>query len=309
MEPSPLRVANRFVLKEAAAQVVAGPLTRQARRNKGASKVRRELTADVLAAFGEAAVDAPGLRVAGAVDRMKTLYQAFQTAPRKWEEFKKMLGLKSESFMQLARELPGKIKRMFGDAQKWLSGAGEHLKQKIPLLRLYLDVGVKMPGVGDWIKNLLPHMPEPVQKAVAAISAKARSFAEWLDELFKKHRVLKPAAALLSAAIFGFVWWNVMELSWDIPEIIRGFLGGYSFVELLHSLPESGVGFLLKLMFPGIPGGMLWNILLPLTILMRLAWLMHKDYIEWSPGKSLVVHWGRLGIQPPPDRVPATINL
>ena len=145
--------------------------------------------------------------------------------------------------------------------------------------------------------SLFPSLPPSVQRALSAIGTKARSLAEWVDILIKQHRVLKPAGSLISGGIFGFIWWNVAELSWDIPQIIRGFLGGYSFVELLHSLPESAIGFVVALMFPGLPGGLVWNILLPATVALRLSWMIRKKYIKVE-GRSLEMNWSSLGIDP-----------
>lgn len=307
--PSAIRVANRWLAYEAAVGVVSTPLPRQARRDKAAAQVRREMTAEVLAAFGEAVVDDPHLKVANLSRKLKQLWQAFQSAPQQWEQFKSMLGVKATNFLGVARELPSKIKGMFREATKYLAKVGKLLHDKIPLLRLYLDVGVRLPSVGDWLKQAVQHMPEPIQKGIQAISTKANSLARWIDELVRKYPVVKPASMVVSAAVFAIIWFNVVEISWDIPEILRGFLGGYSFVELLHSLPESAVGFLLGMMFPGIPGGLLWNAILPITIALRLAWLIHKQYIEYSPGKELIIHWDRLGIEPPPSAVPAKVTI
>jgi len=267
------------------------------------------MTAEVLAAFAEAAVGTHDHRVAASISqRLKQLWDVFQKAPEKWEAFKKMLGVKATSWLGVARELPGKIKQMFSEGKKWLAGAGQTLANKIPLLRLYFDVGVKLPSVGDWMAKALTHMPEPVQKAVRAISSKVKSLAAWIDELTKKHRVLRAAGVLTSAAVFALIWFNVTEISWDIPEILRGFLGGYSFVELVHSLPESALGFILGLMFPGLPGGLVWNVILPITVAMRLAWLIQQGAIEWKPGRELLVHWEKLGMTPP-EGIPSQLKL
>jgi hypothetical protein len=275
-------------------------------KKAGTDSVRRELTAEVLASFGDAVIGGP-VRTASLTTRLKQLWDMFQSAPQKWEEFKKLLGVKATSWVGAARELPGKIRSLIADGKKWLAKAGELLVKKVPLLRLYFDIGLKFPNVGDWMQKALAKMPEPIQRAVAAVASRARSLAEWLDSLVKKHPVLRAAGVVTSAAVFALIWFNVTELSWDLPEILRGFLGGYSFVELLHSLPESGVGFLISLLFPGIPGGLVWNALLPITIALRIAWLVQQGTVEWRPGKELVVNWKALGIEPPrevPERIP-----
>jgi len=292
----PQRVAFRYAALQAAREITSHP---GRIRTAGADGVRRELTAEVLAAFADAVEVRPGHRVAVNLSRrMKQLWDMFQQAPGKWEQFKAMLNVKATSWIGVARELPGKIKRMFADGKKWLEKAGSTLVSKIPLLRLYLDVG-KLPGVGDWMKSALSYLPEPIQKAVSAITARANSLASWIDQLLKKHRVLAATGTAVSAALFAYIWFNVTEISWDVPEILRGFLGGYSFVELLHSLPESGLGLLLGLMFPGIPGGLVWNAILPITVALRIAYMVQRDYIEWAPGKELVLRWDKMGIEPP----------
>lgn len=270
-------------------------------KKAGTDSVRREMTAEVLAAFGDALVGDPRVRTASLTSRLKQLWDMFQSAPSKWEEFKRLLRVKATSWIGVARELPGKIRSMVAEGKKWLEKAGDTLIQKVPLLRLYFDVGLKFPSVGDWMDRALTKMPEPIQRAVSAIATRARSLAEWIDSLTKKHPVLRAAGAVTSAAVFAVIWLNVTELSWDIPEILRGFLGGYSFVELLRSLPESGVGLIISLLFPGIPGGLVWNAILPITLALRLAWLIQQGTIEWRPGKELAVNWKALGMEPPPD--------
>ena len=307
MAPSPSRVADRYLVRLAANEVVSTPLPRVARRNKAAARVREELSAEVLAAFGEAVVGSHSSRVAGITGKLKQLWEMFQSAPKKWAEFKKLLRVKSDSLMGLLRELPGKIKGMFRDAQKWLQKTGQLLVEKLPPLKLYLDLGRRLPTVGDWLKNSVEYMPGPVKKAISAGSTKAKNLASWIDEMVKRNRVIKPAAVLISAGLFAYIWFNVTELSWDIPEILRGFLGGYSFVELLGSLPESGLGLLIGMLFPGIPGGLVWNAILPITIALRLAWLIQKGIVK-KRGREYIVDWNVLGLEPPPAQAPAPVS-
>ena len=81
---------------------------------------------------------------------------------------------------------------------------------------------------------------------------------------------------------------------------MKGFLGMYSFVELLKSLPEAGVGLLLSLLFPGLPSRYLLNALLPVTVALRIGWMLTQHYASWENGE-LVIHWEKLGIEPPSD--------
>jgi len=255
--------------------------------SRAAATVRDELSVEVLSAFGEAMLPLPsGTRVAAVSRKLKQLWDMFQRAPDMWQRFKDMLGIRASGTVGLLRELPGKIKSWLKDGRRYLEKVGKKFRE-IPVVALYLDVARKMPGVTDLLTKLLDQLPESVQNTVRSITTKMRSLAELLDYAVNKYRFIKPASIILSAAVFAVIWFNVTEMTWDIPEILRGFLGMYSWVELLHSLPESAVGFLISLMFPGIPGGLLWNVLLPITVALRVAWLVQQGHLEYKPGREL----------------------
>lgn len=301
MTPSASRVAAAWILREEACRVASLQPTRQARRNRAASQVRTELSSDVLEAFVAHAVDrvAADFRVAASLgQRLETLWKAFQTAPKAWAEFKAMIGVKGDSWLAVARELPGRIKTFMASGKGVLAHIGDQLAEKIPALRIYLDAKEKLPSFGVWLDQMVDHMPVAVQRVLRGISTKATSLAKWIDEILSKNVGLKVLGAVASAALFAFIWFNVAEISWDIPELIRGFLGGYTFVELFQSLPESAAGLVLKLMFPGLPGGLVWNALLPITVAMRLAWLHRQKLLAWSHGHAQIL-WDRLGVPTP----------
>ena len=140
-------------------------------------------------------------------------------------------------------------------------------------------------GLGQWLEKAFETMPEGVRRGVLAVTTRARSLAEWVDGHVRRTPALKLLGAAASAAIFAFLWFNTTEVSWDIPELVRGFTGGMSFVELFQSLPETAVGLLLRTMFPGLPSGLMWNAMLPITIALRLAWLHRRRLVEWSHGR------------------------
>lgn len=305
MSSSSVRVANRYLARQAVAQAMAAPLRRVAGR--GAERVRREMTAEVLEAFAEAVILRP-VRVASLTQRIKQLWDLFQTAPKKWEEFKKMLGVKATSWFGVARELPSLIRGWLADGEKYLSLIGKTLSKNVPILQLYLDVGVKMPSVGEWLASVTKALPIALKRGLSAISAKATSFAEWLDSLELERRLVKPVSRVVKGGLFAFIWFNSTELSWDVSSILLGFMGEISFVQLIQSLPESALGFLVKVMFPGIPGGLIWNVFLPITIVLRIGWLIQKKYVTWDPGRSLTIHWDRLGLTQP-ALVPATVRI
>jgi len=305
MTPSPSSVALQYQIRLTAREIVASaPQVKTA----SAARVRQEFTEDVLAAFGEGMfLMDPQMRLsAGFGRRLKQLWEIFQQAPRAWEQFKKMLGIRAEGAIALAKELPGAIKRMLQQAKKYLARIGKKLRE-LPLVALYFDAARKLPAFGDLLKDMTPRLPESVRRTLQSISAKANTFAEFVDEVVSKYPLVKPASVVLSAAIFGIIWMNVYEISWDIPEIIRGFLGGYSWTELLESLPESGSGFLLSLLFPGVPMKFFFKVVVPVTIALRLAYLYKHKLIEYVPGKALRVKWEEMGGQP--EGAPAGVAL
>lgn len=66
---------------------------------------------------------------------------------------------------------------------------------------------------------------------------------------------------------------------------------------VLASLPESGVGFIADSFGLGYGA-------LPYAIAARIRWLVAQRYVEYVPGKGLLVHWERLGTDDRPELVP-----
>lgn len=230
----------------------------------------------------------------------------FQQVPKAWEQFKHMLGVKGDGLVALARELPGKIKDLFAQGKKFLTHLGDKLRG-VPAIALYLDVLKATGSVTGHIAKLFDHLPDSIQRVLHGISSRAKSAAAFIDEWVAKHPVATGVSMAVSAAVFGIIWMNVYEVSWDVPAIIKGFLGGYTWVELMHSLPESALGFMLALMFPGVPTRLLMKAAIPATLIVRLAWLHHKGYLDYHPGRGLRVNWDALGGQP--EGAPTAIAL
>jgi len=301
MQTSPPRVAATWALRQEARRVASVQLPRIARRSKAAAEVRAELTVEVLEAFASSTLErvASDPRLAfGIGKRLEVLWKAFQTSPKAWADFKKMLGIKGDSWITLVRELPSKIKAFGSNGKKALESMGKKLADSVPALRMYLDAADKLPALGDWLGRAMDYLPPGIARTLKGIHNKATSLAGWVDNILSKHPVAKTLGTLVSAAIFAYVWFNVVEVSWDMPELIRGFTGGFSFVELLHSLPESAVGLVLRFMFPGLPSGLLWNAILPITVAMRLAWMHREGILEFGRGAARI-KWDRLGVPDP----------
>lgn len=298
MQPSPTNVARRFLARSAAEEAIR---TASRVHTAAAHRVREELTVNVLASFAE------GIHTAGSfTSRLKQVYEAFQKVPKAWADFKHMLGVKGDGLIALVKELPGKIKHMLQEGQKFLVKLGQKFRE-LPAVAIYLDVLKATGSVAGHLSKLFEHLPPEVQKVLRGIGSKAKTFAAFLDEVVKQHPALAMGSTVLSAAVFAIIWMNVYELSWDVPEIVRGFLGGYSWVELLHTLPESALGFLLSLVFPGIPTKLMLKAAIPATFVLRLAWLQHKGLLEHRPGKGFRVKWEVMGGQP--AEAPTTISV
>jgi hypothetical protein len=274
------RVAQRHIVRQAARQIVSEG--RQI-RTASAGQVRSELTVEVLEAFGSAIRTA-----ANPMGRLKQLWEMFQEVPRAWAQFKQMIGIKADGALALAMELPSKIKQLIKEGEKALSHVGQKLRE-LPPIALYFDIVKNTPSANAFITKMVDYLPAPMQKVIHGIHSKAKSFTAFIDETVAKYPSIKPMSALISAAIFTVIWMNAYELSWDVPSILKGFLGGFSWTELLDSIPESAAGFALSLMFPGIPTGLILKAGLPLTLALRLAWLLHKGQIEYKPGHGVSV--------------------
>ena len=295
MRSTPLasRVAARHYLRTKVRRIA---VTRVA--SAEAARVRAELTPTVMLAFVEH-VPLPNVRVAvGLTQRLKQLWDVFTSKQGAWDQFKTLIGVKATDLFGVLKELPSKIKSMMAEAKKYLAALGQRLMGAVPALDIYIHGATKLPALGDWLKHAVAKIPPAISRALTAIGTKAHSLAEWVDDLIHKHPVVKPASVVVSAAVYAYVWFNVTEISWDIPEIVRGFLGQYTFVEILHSLPESAVGLVLGVMFPGLPSKFIFNALLPITVALRIAWLVHHKYGKWN-GKTFIPDLHAMGL--PPD--------
>jgi len=288
------RVAARHALRQEVRQVA---LCRLASISPWAARVRAELTPTVLLAFVEAQ-PLPNVRVAmNLVGRLKKLWDVFTSQQGAWDQFKQLVGVKATDLFGVLKELPSKIKSMMAEAKRYLAQLGSKLASSIPALDIYVHGAAKLPALGEWLKEAAKKIPPAIGRALTAIGTKAHSLVDWIDGLIKQYPVVKPASVLVSAAVYAYIWFNVTEISWDVPEIIRGFLGQYSFVEILHSLPESGVGLIIGLMFPGLPSKFVFNALLPITVALRAAWLVAHKYGKWD-GKTFSPDATAMGLPP-----------
>jgi len=262
------KVAGRYLVRMAARKVCAS----KSFSRRTASL--HDLTPEVLEAFGEGFMLFEG-RVAfrGLVKKLKKLVDFFKKAPRAWERIKQFLGIKS------IKDIPKAIKEWAKKGLIALKGLLKQATETFPLSLFFIPHG-KMPGVTDLMNRIMANHPG-LAKALNSIKGKAVHIDKWLNKYLP--RLKKP----LLAAIFIWVWFNVAELSWDFEGLLAGFTGNISFGELLASLPESGIGLLAAV--AGLGYGAL-----PVTLIMRIMYLVAKKYIRWEPGKGFVVNWAEI---------------
>lgn len=280
------RVAQRYLIQQACVKVSSD--IRSVRVASHQIKVRTELgNPMVLAAFFD-----PNIKLAfgGIVQKAKQLWKAFSTMPDKWEAFKEKLGVTATSTIGILKELPKKLKAFWKEAnnfvKKTFSKAGKGLLKSFPQLEIYFKIVQKLPSVTGFFKDLIAKFPR-IKRVLDSIGKKATSLANTVEGFFDKNPILKPVNWFGRAAFFTWVWMNVAELSWNVPEIIRGMLGGMDWGEILASLPESGLGLVVALFFSAwIPfpwGGKLaaslsLNALLPMALAIQLFWFLKKGY-------------------------------
>jgi hypothetical protein len=248
----------------------------------------QDITPRVLEAFAEGFLLQGEGRVAslgGLVKKLEKLVGIFKKAPKTWEKIKQFLGIEGIT------DLPKAIKEW---AKKGLDALKQALKKATQVfpLSLYFVPHKKMPGLSDLVERIMARNPNlaKIIQGVKNLGAKADA---WLDKYLPTLR--RP----LLAAIFIYIWLNVVEISWDLEFLLEGFSGGISVGALLTSLPESGLGFLLA----GFGLGY-WS--LPVALMARIIWLVANEYLEWVPEKGLRVRWDKItdGKETRPEVVP-----
>lgn len=270
MSPSSRSVALRHQAR-CVARRVAADLHRD--RRASSKGVSREITSDTLTAFAEVfwlpatdqvnrtqyrqAAFGGGLRALA--KGLKQLGAAFTKAPRLWEDFKRLVGIKS------MKDLPGAIKDLAAKGKKALQKGLSRLFDTMPM-RIYTLKGA---GLNDLLAKIVQRVPG-LESALGRIKGKADQLGEWLQ---KNIPVVSTAVIV---AVFIFIWLNVVEFEWNLRDLTAAITGQITLGDLLASLPGSALGFLMN----GL--GLGTFTLLPATIVARVAWLWSKGYIKWT---------------------------
>ena len=262
-------------------------------RTASAYLVRQELNEITLIPFGNQILKGSVKRasIKGLVSKIKEIYQGFQKAPKLWEQFKEMLGITSTNVLSLYKELSTKFEKFLDEGKKWIDSKKKSLEDKYAFVRFFFAYANNAPTLTSLVTDLIKKLPEDKRDSVSSYVGKltkgTRSLTDWITKFLEANPLLSALTTPAKAYIFWIIWVNVTEVSWKITDILKGFLGLISWGELLASLPESGLGFLVTLMFPGIPGGWVmkslqigWNALIIPTLGLQLYWLYKNGYLK-----------------------------
>jgi hypothetical protein len=270
------RVAHRYVMRLASREAFASV--------GGSSRTASAgMTPETLAAFGEHfLMPTSKVAFAGLVKKMKQILEFFKGAPKLWEQFKSLIGVKSLT------DIPSALKKLAAAGKKALEKAVHKLFETWPL-KLYTIEKGKIHSFNDLLDKVLSKSP----KLKGWLSAGARKIGDFGEMLRQKAPRIVGFAMV---AIYIWVWMNVVEFEWDVKGLAEAISGRLDFHSFLGTLPGSFFGALLR------PFGFGTFTLLPLTIAARILYLLSQEYISWN-GRGFEFQWGRLSkdfdVQPP----------
>ena len=110
-------VADRYMIRKAS-EIAYFEISnvRVASLSKQAQQMRREFSVELFEAFASpfiGRIAAKDIGIKDIVKKVKDIWGAFKKAPKYWDEFKKMLGVKATSLVGLIAELPKKVWNLF----------------------------------------------------------------------------------------------------------------------------------------------------------------------------------------------------
>jgi hypothetical protein len=261
------------------------------------STITREIDVRVLSVFGEGmlrqAHDKTAIfKVLG--KKLKELYQAFQKAPQLWEKFKEILGITTTNPVKLYMELSKKFQGLLDEGAKWWKSVKSKLKKDSKIMHFLFLYASNAPTLTSIVESIIEkhggktgELGAWLAKTIKPVVGKAKNISQWVDDFLERHPLLKLITMPAKAYLYWMIWINVTEISWKMSDLLKGFLGMISWTDLLESLPESGVGFLVTLLFPGIPGGWVakslsigWNAILLPAVALQLYALYTKGLVN-----------------------------
>lgn len=257
-------VADRFLVRLAA---------QEACRNSGMRLASSGLTPDVVAAFAEQFYlpqHEGKVAFGGLVRKLKQMVDGFKHLPHLWDKFKKALGVESLS------DLPGVIMDMAGQAKKALRFVLTKVFNTWPLKIYTLDKG-KLGGINQLLDSLISKSPK-FKQFIQAAAAKMGHYGEMV------RKAAPHITGAVMVAVYVWVWFNVVEVEWDLKALTDAVSGALTFPDFLASLPGSAVGLLLNTLNLGT------FTLLPVTLAARVLYMLANRYIEWT-GRGFKVDW------------------
>ena len=178
-------------------------------------------------------------------------------------------------------QVVAKLKEILGEIS--VKSVIEFVKKGAKLAK---KIGKTLKDKAWWVidKKQIPTLTSLVQNTELALRAKGiyqskvEPWVNIVDGWLRKYLPVLSKIAL--AALFAYIWFNVEELSWEPSDLLRGFTGGLSLSEMIATLPESSVGFLVSIIMGGIGYTIMPYILIP-----RLLWMLSKGFIKWHKGR------------------------
>ena len=286
MDALALRVRDRYLIRRAVEASYTGAL------RTASWAPPREYIVALAEGFWETRVGSTSHEAAaGILAGVKKLLDLLKSAPKRaWEALKHALGLEdleSMGWVQKLKAIASRAKQLVADGKRYLGKVFKKISEIFPL-NLYFMPKNKAPSITDLLVRIAKKSPK-----IWAMAQKVKGGIEVIDKWM--HKYLPTLRRVALAAIFAFVWFNVAELSWDLEGLINGFMGSISLSDLLLSLPESALGLLAA-------GFGLGYGALPITLLIRVVWLVANHYLEWT-GRNLRIKWEMMGVEEPDEAV------
>lgn len=297
---SPRKVADKYLALEASRWVI-----KTSPKSKIASIAGNEIDENILSVFGEGMLRYASIRkvsiLKGLGRKLKEIYDAFQKAPDLWKKLKEMLGVVSTNQISLYYEFSEKFQGLLDDGERWWAGVKSEMEKDSKIIRFVFQYAANAPTLTSIVQSVIDRngggdgkLAKEMERIINPVLRKARNLSDWIGGFFDRHPLLNALTTPAKAYIYWSIWINVTELSWKITDLLKGFLGLISWSDLLKGLPESGIGFLVSLLFPGIPRGWIskslsigWNALLVPAVGLQLYFLYRKGLIN---GEGIPVH-------------------
>ena len=338
-------VVQRYVLKQAALQAFRETQSmKHAYTSRGASVVREQFTVEVFEAFTYPfmKMSMDNFTVKDVVKKVKDIWSAFQSAPNYWEQFKKMLGITATNLITFTAQLPKKIIEFFKQGYKGFTSVVKQMSDKLSeFMKVFNTISSKITPFNLVMEQATSYLKDSTigKQVIGVLETGKKKAEDFLSNIkfksgntgldlmkdivntFLDGSVSNTVGIPLKAYIFFDIWISVTELSWDYKGIIKGMLGLISWRELLDTLPESGVGYLvgkfLGFAFPGFAIFKGYSLLTKITgnrlmlvvPVFQVIYLLKNKLIEI--GSSVIkFFWDKMGVPDFKDKgLPETISL